>query len=118
MDVIVQMHVIPSIGTLTEANSKNQVRLELDMYFDDLMCVATSANLEISANTMHQYVVGLDALKTMMHMLSDELDRCAKSVYLDATEARVRFQQDVTIKHIDTITNYQAWHQFTTIDHR
>jgi len=66
---------------------------------------------------MHQYVSGPDALKTMMHMLIDELDRGAKIVYLDATEARLRFQKDVTTEYTDTIMDYQAWHQFTTIDH-
>ena len=45
---------------------------------------------------MHMYVVGLVSLKTMMHMLSNELDRGAKSVYLDAMEAMVRFHKDVT----------------------
>ena len=30
MDVVVHTHVIPSIGTLTEAKTKAQVRLELD----------------------------------------------------------------------------------------
>ena len=34
MDDIVCAHEIPSIGTLTKENSKNQVQLELDMYFD------------------------------------------------------------------------------------
>lgn len=37
MDVIVNMHVIPSIRTVTETKAKNQVRLELDMYFKKLM---------------------------------------------------------------------------------
>ncbi len=54
MDVIVHMHVIPSIGTLTEKKAKNQVCLKLDMYFNKLMCIATSANLVISTDTMHQ----------------------------------------------------------------
>ena len=45
MDVIVHMHAIPFIGTLTKAKTKNQVRLELDMYFDQLMRIATSADL-------------------------------------------------------------------------
>ena len=112
-----RMHVMPSIDILTEVKTKNQVRLELDMYFDQLMRIATNADLEISTYTIHQYVVGLIALKTMMRMLSDELDRGAKSVHLDATEARVCFQKDVTIEYTDTITDYQAWHQFTTIDH-
>jgi len=118
MDVIVRTHTIPSIDTFTEENSKKQFRLELDMYFDYLMHATTSTYLEIGIDTMHQYVVGSVELKTMMCMLSDELDRGAKSVYLDVTEARVFFQQDVTIEHADTITDYQVWHDFTTVDHR
>lgn len=47
MYVIVRTHGVPSIDILTEAKSKNQVRLELDMYFDELMHVATSVD------TMH-----------------------------------------------------------------
>lgn len=62
------------------------------MYFDELMHVSTSVDLEISADTMHQYIVSSAALKTMMHMLSDELDRGGKSVYPDVIEARVFFQ--------------------------
>jgi len=61
------------------------------MYFDQLMCVATSTYLEISADTMHQYVARLVALKTIMCMLLDELDISAKSVYPDAMEERVLF---------------------------
>lgn len=53
-----------------------------------------------------------------MRMLSDELDKGAISVYPDAMEERVHFQQDVTIKRMDTITEDQAWYQFTTIKHR
>jgi len=74
------------------------------------MHIATNADLEISADTMHQYVVGLTALKTMMCILSDELERGAKLVYPDATDERVCFQKDVTTEYTDTITSYQAWH--------
>lgn len=111
-------HTIPSICTLTKAMSKNQVRIELDMYFDELMRVATNTDSEISAHSMHQYVIAPVALKTLMCMLADKLDRGARSMYMDATEARVLFQQDVTIEHADTITDYQASHQFANIDHR
>lgn len=52
-----------------------------------------------------------------MHMLSNELDKGAKSVYLDASEARVHFQKDVTTEYMDTITYYPTWHQFATVDH-
>lgn len=38
-------------------------------------------------------------------------------MYPDATETRVCFQKDVTTEHVETITDYQAWHQFPTIDH-
>lgn len=78
------------------------------------MHIATIADLVISADTMHQYVVGTDALKTIMCMLSNELDRGAKSVYSDATEARDFFQKYVSTEYMD----YQAWHQFTTVYHR
>lgn len=75
MDVVVHAHAIPSIGTLTQAKTKAQVQLELDSYFDELMHITTSLDLPISADTMHKYVVGPVAWKTMMHMLLDELDR-------------------------------------------
>lgn len=88
------------------------------MCLDKLMCMVTNTHLEIIIDTMHQYVVGPVALKTMMHMLSDELDRGAICFYSDATEARVCFQQDVTIGCPDTITDDQYWYQFATIDLR
>ena len=52
----------------------------------------------------------------MMHMLSDELDRGARSMYPDAMEARFRFQTDVTTEHMDTMKDYQSWHQYVTVD--
>ena len=91
MYVVVHANVIPSIGTLTEANTKAQVRLELDSYFDELMRITTSSDLAVSVDTMHQYVVGPATLKIMMHMLLDDLDRGARAVYPDAIEARVHF---------------------------
>lgn len=81
------------------------------------MCTATSAYLQMSEDTMHKYVTGPTTLKTMMSMLHDELDRGSKSVYPDATKARVRFQKDVTMEYANTIVGYQAWHQFATNDH-
>ena len=74
------------------------------------MCIAINPDLPISADIMHKYVVGLVALKTMMCMLSNELDRGARVVYLDVMEARVRFQTDVTTEHTDTIKDYRSWH--------
>lgn len=110
MDVVVHAHLIPSIGTLTQVKIKAQVRLELDLYFDKLMHIATSPDLLISADIMHKYVVGLTALKTMMQILSNELDRGARVVYSDAMEARVRFQKYVTLEYMDTIADYRSWH--------
>lgn len=91
MDVIVHTHAIPSIGTLIVAKEKNQVQLELDMYFEQLMHIATSADFHMNVDTMHQYVAGPFVFKTMMRMLYDELDRGAKSVFLNVMEARVQF---------------------------
>jgi len=87
------------------------------MYFEHVMHLATNAHLEINTDTMHQYVDGLAALKTMMHMLTNELDRDPKIVYLDAIEARVLFQKDISTDYTYTIMDYQAWHQFTTVNH-
>ena len=71
------VHTIPYIGTLIEAKTKAQVQMEIDSYFDELMHIATSADLVINVDTMHQYVIGPTALKTMICILSDELDRGA-----------------------------------------
>jgi len=80
------------------------------MYFDKLMRMVTSTLLEINIDIMHQYVAGPTALKTMVCMLSDELDRGARAVYPDTTEVRVFFQQHSTIERMDTITGDQAWY--------
>ena len=110
MDVVMRAHVIPSIGTLTQVKTNKQVWLELDLYFNELMHTATSPDLPISADIMHKYVVGLTALKTMKHMLSDELDKGARAVHLDAMETKVKFQTDVTMEHMDTNKDYWSWH--------
>lgn len=78
MDVIMYTHVIPFIGTLIEVMIKNQIQLEMYMYFDELMHIATITYFEISADTMQQYVVCLAAINTMMHMLAYELEKGAK----------------------------------------
>ncbi len=52
-----------------------QVRLELNMYFDKMMCMVNNTHLDISTDVMHQCVVSPAALKTMMHMLSNKLDK-------------------------------------------
>jgi len=61
------------------------------MCFDKLMCMVTSTHLEISTNTMNQYVAGPTGLKMMMHMLTDELDTKVISLCSDATKVRARF---------------------------
>ncbi len=63
------------------------------MYFNKLMHMVTRTHMDISTDTMHQYVVGSVAAKKIICMLSDELDREAISVYPDAMEARVRFSK-------------------------
>ena len=116
MEVVVHIHTIPSLGTLTQVKTKKQVQQNLDSYFDELMCITTNQDLPVSTNTMHKYLRGLATLRTMMHMLSDELDRGAQVVYPDAMEARLRFQTDVTAEHMDTIRCYQSWHQYVIVD--
>ena len=59
------------------------------MYFYKLMCTTTYTCLEINVDTMHQHVSSLVMLGMTMHMLSNESDRGAISVYSDATKERV-----------------------------
>ena len=59
MHVIVCMHAILPIWHTHRGKDKKQVWLELNMYFDKFMCMVTQKHLEISRNTMHQYVVGI-----------------------------------------------------------
>jgi len=63
------------------------------MYVDKLMCMVTNTHFEVSTDTMHQYVDGPTALKMMMRMLSNELDRGTISMYLDAMGASVDFSR-------------------------
>ena len=116
MDVVVCTHVIPSLGTLTQVNTKKQVWLECDLYFDELMCITTSPDLPINVVIMHKYVAGLATLKIMMHMFSDELDRGSRVVYPNVMGVKVRFQTYVTVEHMDTIRDYRAWHKYVTVD--
>jgi len=52
--------------------------MELESYFDELMHIANNADLAICVDTVRHYVIGPTVLKTMMHMLSNELDRGAR----------------------------------------
>ena len=99
-------HAIPSIGTLRKVKTKAHVRLKLESYFDELMCIATNPEFPISADIMHKYVVILAVLKTTMHMLSNELDKGAQAVYPNVMEARVKFQKYVTLEYTNTIIDY------------
>lgn len=107
-----------SISTLTKAKEKNQVRLDLDVYLDQLMLTTTNIDLLVNIDNMQTYIVNLALLKTKMCMLQDEFNQGSKLVYLEEMEARVHFQKDFIKEYIDTIMHYQAWHQFITEDHR
>jgi len=61
------------------------------------MRIATSPDLPISVDIMQKYVVGPTTLKTMMCILSYELDGGVREVYPDAMEARVKFQTDCLV---------------------
>lgn len=89
LDVIVQMHKIPSIETLTQAMRKNQVMLDVDKYIEKLMHVATSNDFHLIVENMQWYISDTATLKTILHMLHVELDRCFRTISLEAMEARV-----------------------------
>lgn len=94
---MVRTHKIPSIGSLTESNHKNQVWLEIDRYMDQLRWEATSDDLELSIENMQKYTGGLVMFKTMLHILQYQLYKGSKTIYPEAMEERVRYQKD-TIK--------------------
>ena len=90
---MVRTHNIPSIDSLTEAKHKNQIWLEIDRYMKHL----TNDDFELSAQNMQKYIGGPVMVKTMLHMLQDEMDKGSKTIYLETMEARVCYQKD-TIK--------------------
>lgn len=109
---MVRKYGTPSISTLTEAKEKNQVRMEPDAYFDQLMLTTTNTD------NMHMYIINLALPRTKLCMLQDELDKGSKSVYPKAMEARVCFLKYIIKEYEDTIVHYQAWYQFITEYHR
>ena len=52
LDVMIRMNKIPSIGSLTESKHKNQVRLEIDRYMEQLRQEATNDDLQLSTKNM------------------------------------------------------------------
>ena len=85
MHVIVRTYAILPFWHTHQGEDKRQVRQAMNVYSDKFMRTTANTCLEISADTMHQYVASPTALKTMMCMLSKVLDRGAISVYTDAT---------------------------------
>jgi len=63
---------------------------------------------------MHRFIDDRIKVKTMLLMLQNEMDIASKTMYLDVMEGRVCFQQDIVNKFGDTITQYQASHQYVT----
>lgn len=75
---------------------------------------ATNDNLELIAQNMQKYIGGPVMVKTMLHMLEDELDKGSKTIYPKSMQARVRYQKDTIKQFGDIIAQYQAWYQYVT----
>lgn len=52
LDVVVRKYGTFLVGMLTEVKEKNQVRLEFDVEFDQLMLMATNTYFQVSAENM------------------------------------------------------------------
>lgn len=74
LDVVVRMHKILSIKTVTQAMRRNQVMLDVDKYIGQLMRVATNDDLQLSIDSMQRYINRSAKLSTMLGMLQDPLD--------------------------------------------
>ena len=106
LDVIVRMHRISSIGSLTKAKHKNQVQLVIDRYMEKLRREATNDDLELNTPNIHKHIDGPVMVKTMLHMLQDELDKGSKTIYPESMEARVRYQKYTIKQFWDIIVQY------------
>ena len=78
MHVIVRTHAIQPIQHTHQGEHKKQVQLELNMYFDKLMCMTTITHLKISTDNMHQCVSNSTVPKKIMRILADKLDEGAE----------------------------------------
>ena len=114
LDVFVTTHQVPSIVSLTKAKPKNQDWKKVEEYLEQPRQNSTREDLELNAQQMHNFIGGWVKVKKMFLMLYNELDTSSKTVYPYSMEARVCFQQDTIKKFGDTITQYQAWHQYVT----
>lgn len=63
------MSKMSSFGSLTKAKHKNQVRLEVVRYMEQLRQEATNDDLELSTKNMQKYTGGPIMVNTMLHML-------------------------------------------------
>ena len=63
---------------------------------------------------MQKFIDGPVKVKTMLLMLQNKLDIGSKTMYPNAMEAKVCFQQDIVKQFGYTITQYQYWHQYVT----
>ena len=66
---------------------------------------------------MQRYISGLTTIKTMLHMLQDELDKDFRTISPEAMEESVFFDKDVIKQYGDIIEQYQASYQFVNEDH-
>lgn len=63
---------------------------------------------------MWKHTIGVVMVYIMLHMLQDEMDLGSNTIYLDAMEERVRYQEDTIKQFGDIISYYQDWHEYTT----
>ena len=57
--------------------------------------ISTKEDLEMSKQNMHNYISVPIRIRTMFLLLERDVKNGSKSFYLDAMEARVRFQLDI-----------------------
>jgi len=89
------MHKIPSIRTLTQTMKKNHVMLDANKYIEQLMCEATSDDLQLITENIQSYMSGPTTLRTMFYMLQDGLDIGFRTIYPEAIKERVSFGKDI-----------------------
>jgi len=78
-----------------KAKHKNQVWLEIGRYMDQLRQDGTNDDLDLSEKNMQKYIGGPITIKTMLHMLQDELEKGSKTIYPEVMEEIFCYQKHI-----------------------
>lgn len=72
--------------------------------------------MDINQKNMKIYIVGHANINMKPFLLYNEAYTCSKTIYLDAMEAKVRYQPILPTKFEQINAQYKSWHQYVTTE--